>query len=415
MKFSVGAFSDVGRSRDTTRTPSRRRALGCSRSPTAWAATAAARSRAGPRSRRCARRSRPGTRQRRDQHGERRGDRTRGGRPRARRHGHDDDRRGPAAGRTAAHRPRRRLRAYLLHEGTLSRVTDDHSLVEELVREGRLTPEQAESHPQRTIVTRALGIDARGRGRPLHARGHAGDRVLLCSDGLTTMVRERDVERIVRSEPDPQRAAELLVDAANEAGGEDNITVIVLDVLEVDDAAPPDPDVLATEQPSATPTLDPGARRRRRPPPQPEPRPSLRSRVRGALLVVRAARVDPRHRGPRRSATTPAARTSSASTATASSSTRACPAACSAGTRRSKQAPRSPSTTSRVGCRCGRRRHGTRLARTRRQLVVQLGGNAVDDDHDHDHDVDDDPTTTSTTTTTVAAARTAATAAVPAP
>jgi len=125
-------------------------------------------------------------------------------------------------------------RAYLLHDGALRRVTDDHSLVEELVREGRLTPEQAESHPQRNIVTRALGLDEPVQVDVYPLDVAQGDRIILCSDGLTTMVRERDIERIARSEADPQRAAEQLVDAANSAGGEDNTSVVVIDVLEVD-------------------------------------------------------------------------------------------------------------------------------------------------------------------------------------
>jgi protein phosphatase len=125
-------------------------------------------------------------------------------------------------------------RAYIIHEGVLRRITDDHSLVEELVREGRLTPEQADAHPQRHVVTRALGIDAQIDVDLYTLDVTVGDRVVLCSDGLTTMVRERDVERIARSEPDPQRAAEQLVDAANAAGGEDNTSVVIVDVLEVD-------------------------------------------------------------------------------------------------------------------------------------------------------------------------------------
>jgi len=84
-------------------------------------------------------------------------------------------------------------RAYMMHEGTLRRATDDHSLVEELVREGRLTPEQAEAHPQRAIVTRALGVDDPVDVDLYTLDVEAGDRVLLCSDGLTTMVRERDI------------------------------------------------------------------------------------------------------------------------------------------------------------------------------------------------------------------------------
>ncbi len=130
-------------------------------------------------------------------------------------------------------------RAYLvraLEPRELVRVTDDHSLVEELVHEGRLTPEQAEAHPQRHIVTRALGIDTDVDVDTYEVTVDLGDRVLLCSDGLTDMLRERDIERIVRDERDPQRAAERLVDAANDAGGEDNITVVVIDVVELDAA-----------------------------------------------------------------------------------------------------------------------------------------------------------------------------------
>src|SRR5204863_243577 len=111
-------------------------------------------------------------------------------------------------------------RAYLLHDGALRRVTDDHSLVEELVREGRLTPEQAESHPQRNIVTRALGLDEPVEVDLYPLDVVQGDRIILCSDGLTTMVRERDIERIARNEADPQRAAEQLVGAARGSLGD---------------------------------------------------------------------------------------------------------------------------------------------------------------------------------------------------
>jgi PPM family protein phosphatase len=131
-------------------------------------------------------------------------------------------------------------RAYLLRHAEpheLIRVTDDHSLVEELVRDGRLTPEQAEAHPQRAIVTRALGVDTDVEVDTYELAVDLGDRVLICSDGLTTMIRDRDVERIARAERDPQRAAQRLVDAANDAGGEDNITVVVVDVVELDPPA----------------------------------------------------------------------------------------------------------------------------------------------------------------------------------
>ena len=180
-------------------------------------------------------------------------------------------------------------RAYLLHNGELHRATDDHSLVEELVREGRLTPEQAESHPQRAIVTRALGVDDDVDVDLYTLEVDAGDRVVLCSDGLTTMVRERDIERLARSEPDPQSLADAFVRAANDAGGEDNITVVVIDVLEVDTPAPPDPATLLDDE------TTPGSRSAVIAPPDPpeppvpkEPRAkgSRRRTVRNAILVL---------------------------------------------------------------------------------------------------------------------------------
>jgi protein phosphatase len=145
-------------------------------------------------------------------------------------------------------------RAYRLRDGAIERLTEDHSLVEELVREGRLTEEQAESHPQRAIITRALGVDEDVAVDLYTVDVNAGDRILLCSDGLTTMLRDREIEGIARQEPDPRLAANRLVEAANEAGGEDNITVVVLDVTEVDDAAPPDPDALTEHTAPFTPT-----------------------------------------------------------------------------------------------------------------------------------------------------------------
>jgi PPM family protein phosphatase len=173
-------------------------------------------------------------------------------------------------------------RAYLLHDGNLRRVTEDHSLVEELVREGRLTPEQAESHPQRAIITRALGIDPDVDVDVYTIDVEPGDRLLVCSDGLNTMVRDRDVERIARSEPDPQHAAEALVAAANSAGGEDNITVVVVDVLEVDGATPIDPEALVPSGDEPAPAaVTP-------PPPAPDvaPRRSRGRRLRGIVFVL---------------------------------------------------------------------------------------------------------------------------------
>jgi PPM family protein phosphatase len=174
-------------------------------------------------------------------------------------------------------------RAYLLRAAEMVRLTDDHSLVEELVREGRLTPEQAEAHPQRAIVTRALGVEADVEVDTYEISVDPGDRVLICSDGLTTMVRERDIERFARSERDPQRAADLLVAAANDAGGEDNITVIVIDVLEV--AAPPEDGAAGYPAVESPTTITPAA------PPllvpvEPRARRSRLRTVRGVLFVV---------------------------------------------------------------------------------------------------------------------------------
>lgn len=179
-------------------------------------------------------------------------------------------------------------RAYLLHDGTLRRATDDHSLVEELVREGRLTPEQAESHPQRAIVTRALGVDERVDVDLYTLDIEVGDRVVLCSDGLTTMVRERDIERLARTESDPQRLAEGLVAAANAAGGDDNITVVVVDVLEVDPSTAPDPTALLAAQaaPSRSAVIAPPDPPEPRAPKPPRPRGSRSRTVRAVVLVL---------------------------------------------------------------------------------------------------------------------------------
>lgn len=120
-------------------------------------------------------------------------------------------------------------RAYLLREDRLDRLTMDHSLVEELIREGKITEEQASVHPQRSIITRALGVDSTVDVDVYSVVLQPSDRVMLCSDGLTSMVRAATIADIMRGESDPTVAANALVDAANAAGGEDNITVVVLD------------------------------------------------------------------------------------------------------------------------------------------------------------------------------------------
>lgn len=128
-------------------------------------------------------------------------------------------------------------RAYLLRDGELRQLTTDHSLVEELVREGRITEEDAAVHPQRSIITRALGVEDNVEVDLYPVPLMPGDRLLICSDGLTTMLRPQAISSLLRRESDPTRAANLLVDAANAAGGEDNITTIVIDIE--DDGADP--------------------------------------------------------------------------------------------------------------------------------------------------------------------------------
>lgn len=120
-------------------------------------------------------------------------------------------------------------RAYLLRDGVLQQLTEDHTLVQRMVREGKITSEQAERHPQRSILTKALGVDDALDPYELTFDVHEGDRILICSDGLTGMIREDRIQEIIDAEPDPQAAADELVEAANQAGGDDNITVIVID------------------------------------------------------------------------------------------------------------------------------------------------------------------------------------------
>ncbi len=122
-------------------------------------------------------------------------------------------------------------RAYRLSGGQLDQITQDHSLVGELVREGRITPEEAEVHPQRNIVTRALGIDHSIPVDDFQILPQAGDRYLLCSDGLTNEVTERDIAIVLRTIDDPDEAARELVRRANEHGGRDNITIVIVDVV----------------------------------------------------------------------------------------------------------------------------------------------------------------------------------------
>lgn len=123
-------------------------------------------------------------------------------------------------------------RAYLFQRGDLVQVTEDHSLVEELVREGQLTPEEAQVHPQRSIITRALGMEAEIKVDAWTLTPYAGDRIVLCSDGLTNEVTTEKIAAVLRQLSDPQEAARELVRQARAHGGNDNITVVVVDVVD---------------------------------------------------------------------------------------------------------------------------------------------------------------------------------------
>ena len=121
-------------------------------------------------------------------------------------------------------------RAYRIRGGDLEQLTEDHSLVADLMRSGRLTPEEAEAHPQRSVITRALGTDPDVDVDTLTIQAEPGDVFLLCSDGLTTMIGDDEILRAVAETPTLEDAARTLVRAANRRGGEDNITVVLFQV-----------------------------------------------------------------------------------------------------------------------------------------------------------------------------------------
>jgi PPM family protein phosphatase len=124
-------------------------------------------------------------------------------------------------------------RAYLMRGGDMNAITEDHSLVAELVRSGDLTRDQAAEHPQKNLITRALGADEEVDVDTTILPIEAGDRILLCSDGLSDMVSEAEISELLADAPaDPERVASGLLSAALEAGGNDNITIIVVDVKE---------------------------------------------------------------------------------------------------------------------------------------------------------------------------------------
>jgi PPM family protein phosphatase len=118
-------------------------------------------------------------------------------------------------------------RAYRLRQGVLEQLTEDHSLVADLVRSGRLAPEEADAHPQRSVITRALGTDPEVDVDMSTIAAEPGDVFLLCSDGLTTMVDDEEIIATITGASTLDQATKSLVKAANRAGGEDNVTVVL--------------------------------------------------------------------------------------------------------------------------------------------------------------------------------------------
>jgi serine/threonine protein phosphatase PrpC len=135
-------------------------------------------------------------------------------------------------------------RAYLLHEGRLTQLTDDHSWVGEMMRRGELTPNEAAVHPHRSVITKALGTDTDLDPDVFEVPFTVGDRLLLCSDGLTGMIPDPDIAEILGRDEEPQVLASLLVQAALVGGGEDNVTVLVAEAF-------PDPDGEGTDDDSS--------------------------------------------------------------------------------------------------------------------------------------------------------------------
>ena len=194
-------------------------------------------------------------------------------------------------------------RAYLLRDGDLIRLTRDHSLVGELVARGKLTEEQAETHPQRSVITRALGPepDVQVDVQAYQARG--GDRFLLCSDGLTSMIPEARVKAILEGSDSLADAGRELIAAANDAGGRDNITVLLFRLEEVAASTGAEPgetsevEAASEHQGAATMTLPavseteappkrPAEPIAEEPPPAAAPRKRRRRRIPGALIAL---------------------------------------------------------------------------------------------------------------------------------
>ncbi|MGE5691318.1 MAG: Stp1/IreP family PP2C-type Ser/Thr phosphatase [Pseudomonadota bacterium] len=148
-------------------------------------------------------------------------------------------------------------RAYLIRDGEVEQLTDDHSLVAELMRSGKLSPEEAEAHPQRSVITRALGSDPDVDVDTFTVDARPGDVFLLCSDGLTSMIGDEAILAAVEQRRgDLDGAAAELVRLANRAGGEDNITVVFFEIAEHGAAAADDTAVLPAAEAATAPEKD---------------------------------------------------------------------------------------------------------------------------------------------------------------
>ncbi|MGH2719655.1 MAG: Stp1/IreP family PP2C-type Ser/Thr phosphatase, partial [Actinomycetota bacterium] len=170
-------------------------------------------------------------------------------------------------------------RAYLLRDGRLRRLTQDHTVVDRLAREGKISPADVEHHPQRSVLERALGV---GPDVDLDVQlidTHPGDRLLLCTDGLTSMLPDDEIRSVLLNEREPQAAAQRLVDEALQAGGKDNVTTLVVDVPRR--TGGPDPNATAEQpvvpaEPPATRGRPEGSSRRLAAPgPAPGPTPTV--------------------------------------------------------------------------------------------------------------------------------------------
>ena len=121
-------------------------------------------------------------------------------------------------------------RLYLISDGEIRQITMDHSLVEEMVRKGILAKEKARNHPKKNIITRAVGVAPTVEPDFFEVDLKAGDKILMCSDGLSNMLEDEELQKIVDSVGTLEDKAKLLVDAANVNGGKDNVSVILIEI-----------------------------------------------------------------------------------------------------------------------------------------------------------------------------------------